>query len=38
MATKTGLQPTYNIKFDTGLIVGVNCLRPEFTFPVAKDD
>jgi len=38
VATNTGLQPMYNIKFETGMIVGVNCLRQEFTFPVAAND
>jgi hypothetical protein len=32
-ATHGGLQAMYNLKFETGMIVGVNCLRQEFTFP-----
>ncbi|HLW35978.1 MAG TPA: hypothetical protein VKS98_09990 [Chthoniobacterales bacterium] len=33
IATNTGLQPIYSLKFETGIITGVNCLRQEFTFP-----
>ena len=34
IATDRGLAPLYNLKFLDGPIVGVNCLRDEFTFPV----
>jgi hypothetical protein len=32
-ATNNGLQPMYNLKFETGMIVGANCMREEFEFP-----
>jgi len=38
VVTNTGLQAMYNIKFEAGLIPGVNCLRVEFTFPAPEND